>query len=434
MQKQNFETIVNTLCENGGKVYYVGGYVRDYIMGIESYDIDLEVYGIPIPEFRQICENFGGVLAGEDFPVYVVSTRNKGKVEIALPRKEISTGNGYKDFEIFCDPFQSTFESAKRRDFTFNAVMMDVKTHEIIDHFNGQEHIDLGLIVPVANFADDPLRVFRAMRFALRFNFMFDSTLIEVMQNMEKTSITKERIGLELEKIANQYNSKHWYFTKYVFSVMYSTGWLEHIMPELAAMHNMEHVPNIYHLEHPFEHTMMVTHAAMKEVKNVEPIVRMLSGLYHDTGKVPTQTWHEDKQRHQYIGHENYSAKFVERFVEYGIRKNHVMQAQRIIQHHMKVHHTLSKKSAYNLWKQIGDDFYHLLDFGYCDEFGRKIADDLEYNFDHLYKMQINLTMWNAFPKTTGKDLIAKGETPGKKFGEKLDNINRKEFYSVWEK
>ena len=90
-----------------------------------------------------------------------------------MPRKEEARGQGHKDFDIFVDPFIGTEAAARRRDFTFNALMQDVLTEEIVDHYGGVEDLHAGVLRHVndQSFAEDPLRVLRAAQFAARFGF-----------------------------------------------------------------------------------------------------------------------------------------------------------------------------------------------------------------------------------------------------------------------
>lgn len=439
----NFHNVVSTFYNSGGIPFYAGGYVRDHIMGNKSKDIDLEVYFIGIPEFRVLCENMNGKLAGNDFPVYVIETKDHGDIEVSLPRKERSTGPGYKDFKILCDPYAAFSDACARRDFTMNSMLMHVDSLAILDFYNGERDIKNRILNPVVKFSDDPLRVFRALRFGLRFNMQFSPQLKEEILKVSRwytfNSMTKERIGLELIKIAQQYNAVDWMHTANLFSILnksYSTDHfspLYDILPHVSFLETMPHVPNKYHVENTWEHTFMVLHPYMKEARNCERVQRFITALYHDVGKSATNEWNDEKGRYTFYNHESYSADSLKIFLEYGIPKKDVELSRKIVKNHMKVHNRLSKKSLYNLWKEIGNDIFELFKFGYYDEINRITRIDEEVK-NHLGFMWYVIDDWNKSDKTTGDDLIAKGEVPGKKFGEKLDAINRKEFYRVYEK
>lgn len=154
--------IAQKTAELGGDVYFVGGFVRDRILMRENKDIDIEIHGITPTQLEDILDSVGECIQiGKSFGIYGL----KGySIDIALPRTERLIGTGHKDFEITADPFMGTYEAARRRDFTFNALMENVLTGEIIDHFGGQADLQQGVLrhIDDATFAEDPLRVLRA--------------------------------------------------------------------------------------------------------------------------------------------------------------------------------------------------------------------------------------------------------------------------------
>ena len=153
----------------GGHTYYVGGYVRDALLHRENKDIDIEVHGISPKRLEEILDSLGDRIAvGESFGVYNLKSYS---IDIAMPRKESLRGVGHKDFDVVVDPFIGTKAASKRRDFTINALMQDVLTTEVIDHYSGIEDLKHGVLrhVNSESFVEDPLRVLRAAQFAARF-------------------------------------------------------------------------------------------------------------------------------------------------------------------------------------------------------------------------------------------------------------------------
>ena len=105
-------TIAEKVREKGGRVFYVGGLVRDKLLGIENKDIDIEVHGIQPQELLEILQSIGHPRAfGESFGVYSLDGYD---IDIAMPRKEHAVGKGHTDFEISVDPFIGTTEAARR--------------------------------------------------------------------------------------------------------------------------------------------------------------------------------------------------------------------------------------------------------------------------------------------------------------------------------
>lgn len=158
----------------GGKVYFVGGFVRDKLLGIESKDIDVEVFNISQEQLKDILSKYGDVdEIGKSFGILML----KGiDIDFAMPRTERKTSNGHNGFDIFINPYLSLEEASKRRDFTINSLMEDVLTGEIIDLWNGKKDLNSKVIRHIHDdsFIEDPLRVFRACQFASRFNFNID--------------------------------------------------------------------------------------------------------------------------------------------------------------------------------------------------------------------------------------------------------------------
>ena len=186
--------------EKGGRAFYVGGYVRDLLLNIPNKDIDIEVHGIAEKDLVAILNEIGEVdYYGRSFGIYALRHED---IEVALPRSEKVLGTGHRDFEISVDPDMGYKNAALRRDFTINALMMDVLSHEILDYFNGTDDLNKGIIRHVndASFVEDPLRVYRAAQFASRFGFKIDERTVELCKGIDTFVLSRERIEEELKK------------------------------------------------------------------------------------------------------------------------------------------------------------------------------------------------------------------------------------------
>ena len=192
--------IAAAVADAGGRTYYVGGYVRDLLLGLENKDIDIEVHGVTVPSLAAILDGLGERTAmGASFGVMGLRHYD---IDIAMPRSEKATGRGHRDFEVFVDPFIGEKTAALRRDFTMNALMQDVLTGEILDFFGGRGDLAAGRIRHVndASFAEDPLRVFRAAQFAARFGFEVADETAAICAGMDVDALAPERVMGELEK------------------------------------------------------------------------------------------------------------------------------------------------------------------------------------------------------------------------------------------
>src|SRR5690606_18979638 len=122
----------------GGRTYFVGGTVRDELLGRSLKDVDVEVFGLTRVELEEVLSAFGKVsLVGKSFGVYKV-----GEVDVALPRREEKVGFGHKGFKVVPDGFMSVRKAMVRRDFTMNAIYKDVLTGELVDYFGGLKDLD----------------------------------------------------------------------------------------------------------------------------------------------------------------------------------------------------------------------------------------------------------------------------------------------------
>lgn len=204
--------IANKVKENGGKTYYVGGYVRDLLLGKENKDIDIEVHGIEPNKLLEILSEFGKPLSyGKSFGIYSLEGTN---IDIAMPRIERNIGSGHKDFEVYVDPYIDIKKAIERRDFTINAIYKDVLTSEIIDPFNGIKDLENKTIrhINETSFVEDPLRVLRACQFASRFNFEISPHTIELCSSIDITSLSKQRVEEELKKALLQSDNPSIFF------------------------------------------------------------------------------------------------------------------------------------------------------------------------------------------------------------------------------
>ncbi len=188
--------IANKIKQNGGNLYLVGGAVRDQLIGIESYDEDYCVTGISKERFKALFPN--SFCRGKSFEVFDID----GK-EFALARTEVKTGKGHKSFAITTNEDITIIQDLKRRDITINSIAKDVLTEEIIDPFGGQEDIKNHIIRATSEaFMEDPLRAYRAARFACKLGFDIDKYTIELMSKLrsEITMLSVERVFDEMRK------------------------------------------------------------------------------------------------------------------------------------------------------------------------------------------------------------------------------------------
>ena len=199
--------IESVLTSAGAETYIVGGAVRDDLLPDTppSKDIDFLVRGLPIEDLIRVLEPLGKVVPmGMEFGT-VTAFIDGESFDFALPRTEESTGRGHKDFKIIADHTAPVEEDLGRRDFTMNALAKDSEGN-IVDMFGGIQDIQDKVIRavgdPLERFKEDPLRILRAIQFAVRFGFDIEPETAAAMEKYANRldSISKERILAELTK------------------------------------------------------------------------------------------------------------------------------------------------------------------------------------------------------------------------------------------
>lgn len=284
----------------GGWALIVGGWVRDRLRGRPSKDIDIEVFGIPQDRLVALLDPLGRVEAvGQSFPVYklVPPEGSDGDIDIALPRRESKQGRGHKGFEVHGDPAMSIVDAARRRDFTINAIAWDPLTAEYEDPFGGREDLKRRLLraVDPATFADDSLRVLRAVQFAARFDFTLDEKTAALCRTLPLDDLPAERIWGEIEKLLLQAERP-----SIGFRLALGLGVVARVLPELAPLVGCEQEPEWHPEGDVWTHTLMVIDKARElnaDLDRPRLITIMLGAVCHDLGKPPTTALVEGRIR-----------------------------------------------------------------------------------------------------------------------------------------
>lgn len=278
----------------GGRLYLVGGAVRDLLMGKEPHDFDYCVTGVEIDEFQELLP--GAKMHGKAFPVLDFRRR-----EFAFARKEVKTGIGHKGFEMISNKDISIEEDLLRRDITINSIAMDVLTEEIIDPYNGRQDIERQIIRATSEaFVEDPLRTYRVARFASQLDFRIELNTFNMMKKTkeELNALSSERVYTELDKALQ--SSKPSAF----FETLKQANVLDVHFPEVQNLIGVIQ-PALYHPEgDAYNHTMQVIDKMAKQTH--EPHI-IFAGLVHDLGKALTPV--EERPRH--IGHEERGVELV---------------------------------------------------------------------------------------------------------------------------
>lgn len=285
--------IAHRVRDAGGRALIVGGWVRDELMGRACKDLDVEVYGVPADRLKPLLGTFGTVnTVGESFTVYKV-----GDVDVALPRRESRTGRGHRGFEVVGDPDLPFEEAARRRDFTINAIGWDPLTREYIDPFNGRDDIRARRLraVDVRTFAEDSLRVLRAVQFAARFEFEVDGDTRQLCRGIPLDDLPSERIWGEIEKLLRQAARP-----SIGFALALDLGVIERLFPEIQALVGCQQEPEWHPEGDVWIHTLLVVDQARTRIDDLDrakQIVVMLGAVCHDLGKPLTTAFLDGRIR-----------------------------------------------------------------------------------------------------------------------------------------
>jgi tRNA nucleotidyltransferase (CCA-adding enzyme) len=278
--------IAATVRDAGGRALIVGGWVRDRLLtgaGGDPTNIDVEVYGVPPERLRALLEPFGRVQAvGESFQVYKI-----GDIDVSLPRRDSKAGRGHRGFVVIGDPDMPIEEAARRRDFTLNAISWDPLTGEYLDPCDGRADLarrQLRVVDP-ATFADDSLRVLRAVQLAARFDFTLDDEARAICRDIPLDDLPAERVWGEIEKLLFAPRPS------IGFALAMALGVIAKLFPELQALAGCAQEPAWHPEGDVWVHTLQVIDQARRRIDDLPrppQIAVMLGAVCHDLGKPAT--------------------------------------------------------------------------------------------------------------------------------------------------
>lgn len=284
--------IANIIKNAGGRLYLVGGALRDLFLKKELHDEDYCVTGIESKQFLKLFPNAN--VRGKAFEVFDIDSK-----EFAMARKEEKCGVGHKEFKISTGTNITIEEDLSRRDITINSIAQDVLTKEIIDPFNGRTDIENKVIRATTNaFKEDPLRVYRVARFAAQLEFSVDAHTMCLMKELkpELNTLSKERVFVEFNKALK--TNKPSIF----FNILKEADVLDVHFKEIYNLIGSLQ-PKKYHPEgDSYNHTMLVVDKCAELSTNVE--IRFCA-LVHDLGKGTTP-------KHLYPHHYGHDERGVE--------------------------------------------------------------------------------------------------------------------------
>jgi poly(A) polymerase len=286
------------LADAGHTAYFAGGCVRDRLLGKEPKDYDIATSATPaqvlrlFPGSNEVGAHFGVVIAKSD----------GHPVEIATFRTDGSYRDGRRPDAV---TFSTPAEDAQRRDFTINGLFEDPATGTIIDHVGGRTDLAAGILRaigdPAARFAEDSLRLLRAVRFAVTLGFAFEPATWRAMVDHADglARIAPERIREEFSRILVLPDRARG------LDLLVDSGLIRHFLPEVLALIGCEQPPEWHPEGDVFTHTRLMLGMLPADA----PLELCLAVLLHDIAKPPTRTLDPDTGRIRFNGHDALGAE-----------------------------------------------------------------------------------------------------------------------------
>lgn len=412
----------------GGRAFVVGGWVRDHLLGRESAEIDLEVYGLGAGSLRTLLAGFGRVDAvGESFTVYKVAG-----LDVSLPRRESKVGRGHRGFEVTGDPAMPVDEAVRRRDFTINAMLFDPLTGELLDPAGGQRDLQARVLraVDPSTFGDDSLRVLRGMQFAARFGLRMDDATRALCASLPLDDLARERVGGEMEKLllAPQ--------PSLGLALGLEVGAVPRLFPELATLVGCPQDPEWHPEGDVWTHTLLVIDRARAlalaaGLDRPRTLAVLYGAVCHDLGKPLTTAFIDGRLRspnHEPLGVPPAEA-FLDRVHVHSIDGFDVRaQVLGMVQHHLapgmwhKASSPVGDGAFRRLARKVDLELLALLARADCE--GRTGAFDCTA-MDWFLERARALGVEHEAPEPIlkGRHLLALGMAPGVRMGQVLKDV-----------
>jgi poly(A) polymerase len=414
--EQTARNLASRLRDAGHIAYFAGGCVRDLIRGKEAKDFDIATDATPDVVQKLFPRTYA---VGAHFGVIVV-LENGFQFEVATFRTDDSYVDGRRPVSV---QFASPEEDARRRDFTINGMFFDPVANRVIDFVGGQSDLEAKLLcaigVPAERFAEDRLRMLRAVRFATVLDFKIEeATWSALLEGAPKiTQISAERIRDELVKIfLSPHRLRGW-------DLLDESGLMRAVLPELDAMKGVQQPPQFHPEGDVFIHTRLMLSLLPESVS--VPLV--FSVLLHDVAKPLTSTV-DETGRIRFSGHDKLGAEMTEQIMErLRFSRAEIDATAEMVRQHM-VFKDVPKMRVAKLKRFMArPTFQEELELHRVDcEGSHQMLD----NYEFLLGKQTEFASEPIIPPplVRGEDLIALGLRPGPKFGEILEAVETRQL------
>ncbi len=418
--------IAKAITKIKGRVILVGGAVRDHFLDQRiSNDLDLEIYGLSMPDLEVVLKEFGKIsAAGKSFGVLKLKTPT-AEYDFSLPRRERKTGKGHRCFKITTDPLMSFKEASARRDFTVNSMGYDIIENILLDPFEGIKDIKNKKLRHVGPaFAEDPLRVYRAMQFSARLEFKISAQTEKFCRKLDLSELPRERIFEEFCKLLLKAKKP-----SIGLKAAKQIGVLKYF-PEIKALEGVPQDPKWHPEGDVWTHTLMVLDEAARLRTGIKKkdLVLMFGALCHDFGKPSTTKFLRGRWRSP--SHDKYgidpTLKFMQKLTD---DRNLIKRVTSMVKEHLRPIQLFNERERINsgtirrlaLRVSISD----LILLAKADYFGRNLTQREGACFqagEWLLKeaKKMNVKDEGPRPLLMGKHLLKLGLSPGPEMGKIL--------------
>lgn len=400
--------------------YFVGGCVRDLLMGCTPNDFDVEVFNTTYDKLVEQLKPFGQPnFVGKSFGIVKLHT-TEGIYDFALPRTETRVGAGHRGFTVQHHQGISLQQAARRRDFTINALHFDPRAWKVIDSVGGLEDLHLGILRHTSPaFSEDILRPLRGMQFASRFNLHTAPETIKLCRSIRDQfhTLTSQRVWKEWQKWAGLSTrpSRGLQFLK-------DTGWIQNF-PALASLHGVEQDPQWHPEGDVLVHTGLVCDALATDPEWQQATLPtkeelMFGALLHDIAK-PETTEHQPNGRITSYRHAEAGMDKARDFLASIDAPNDFQQrVPLLVGHHMDFQ-TPSPRTVRRLAQRIHPvELKSLLLLMRADHQGRGPASHIPEEIQQIAKLaqDLQLEASKPIPIIMGRHLVERGMQPGPEF------------------
>lgn len=409
--------IVARLQQAGFSAFWVGGCVRDFLLGREPQDIDIATDALP----EQVEKIFKRTFAvGKKFGVVVVNEENHS-FQVATFRSEENYQDGRRPGKVVFSDAQS---DALRRDFTINALFYDPLTGTTHDWTDGQNDLRAKIIRtigrPEDRFGEDHLRLLRAVRLAAQLDFEIEPQTFAAVKALAPKIrvISAERIRDELIKLFRPPHAARG------LDLLRDSGLMDQVLPELSATIACDQSPNYHPEGSVYNHIRLM----LQQLPANAPESLPWAVILHDIGKPPTASRDEANGLIHFYGHERIGAD-MSRQILHRLRfsKKKIDETVACVRQHMQFKDVKQMRMSTLRRMLLGETFPLELQLHQLDCLGSHRSLD---NYDYLLAQAKELEKKPQIrpPLLTGEDLMALGMKPGPDMGALLHEIREKQL------